>query len=789
MRKQSASKFSMKKTALLLLIQILFFPTLSAQTASQTIRGTVTDRNSGQPVAYATVVVMDRQRALGTTTDSLGRFSLRQVPVGRHDVEVNCLGYEPTQLREILVGSSKEVVLDVRLQEALVAVEEVVVRPTVNKTEPLNSMALAGGRMLSVEEASRYAGSMDDPARLVSAFAGVASTVGNNGIVVRGNAPKFLLWRMEGVEIPNPNHFAEVTSFGGGGLTALSSQVLGNSDFYTGAFPAEYGNALSGVFDMYLRNGNNARCEHTFQLGILGIDAASEGPFSKNYDGSYLFNYRYSTLSLLTPMLPADAEGTNYQDLSFKLAFPSRRAGTFSLWGVGLIDRSGTVAETDPAKWAYDQDMENQDVRQYMGAVGLNHVMRVGRASQWRTSLAATVSGLDMHTERMNDEVVPLPQNVIRNTDWNFVFSTALQTRLGERHTNRTGIRLTGLRYDQFLQDAPARDGALQTLTDEAGMSALMSAWSNSVIRLSPRWEAGVGLHAQWFTLNDRWTLEPRVSVKWQAAPDHSLALAYGLHSRLEMLNYYFTEVGGERVNRNLDFTKAHHLSLAWDWQIGMDRHLRVEPYVQWLYSVPVVPGTTFSFINLQGGDDWFLDERLTNDGRGLNYGVDITFERFLARGFYYMMTASLFDARYRTSGGEWFDTRYNRHYVLNVLAGKEWMTGRNRQNMLGISGRVTFQGGDRYSPIDRDASAALHTAVYDESRPFMEQFDPVLLAHLTVSYRINRRRVAHEFALKVLNLTGYRDYYGHRYNYLSGQVEPEREANIVPNISYRIEF
>ena len=243
----------MKKTALLLLIQILFFPTLSAQTASQTIRGTVTDRNSGQPVAYATVVVMDRQRALGTTTDSLGRFSLRQVPVGRHDVEVNCLGYEPTQLREILVGSSKEVVLDVRLQEALVAVEEVVVRPTVNKTEPLNSMALAGGRMLSVEEASRYAGSMDDPARLVSAFAGVASTVGNNGIVVRGNVPKFLLWRMEGVEIPNPNHFAEVTSFGGGGLTALSSQVLGNSDFYTGAFPAEYGNALSGVFDMYLR--------------------------------------------------------------------------------------------------------------------------------------------------------------------------------------------------------------------------------------------------------------------------------------------------------------------------------------------------------------------------------------------------------------------------------------------------------------------------------------------------------------------------------------------------------
>lgn len=779
----------MKKALLLLLANLLLFSTLSAQTASQTIRGIVVEKNSGHSVPYATVVVADLQPTAGTTGDSLGRFVLRRVPVGRHDLQVSCLGYEPGLLKEILVGSSKEVVLEIRLQESLVAVEEVVVRPRIDKTEPLNEMALAGGRMLRVEEASRYAGSMDDPARLVSSFAGVASTVGNNGIVVRGNAPKFLQWRMEGVEIPNPNHFAEVTSFGGGGLTALSSQVLGNSDFYTGAFPAEYGNALSGVFDMYLRNGNNARHEHTFQLGILGIDAASEGPFSKNYDGSYLFNYRYSTLSLLTPLLPADAEGTNYQDLSFKLSFPSRRAGTFSLWGVGLIDRSGTVAETDPAKWTYDQDMEDQDVRQYMGAAGINHTVPLGRTSRLNTTLAATVSGLDMHTERMSDEVIPLPQNVIRNTNWNFVFSTALRTRFGERHTNRTGVRLTGLRYDQFMQDAPARDGALQTLTDRAGMSALLSVYSTSLVRLSQCWEASAGVHVQWFMLNDRYTVEPRASVRYRVAPDHSLALAYGLHSRLEMLNYYFTEVGGEPVNRDLDFTKAHHLSLTYDWQIGTNRHLRIEPYVQYLYDVPVIPGTTFSFINLRGDDDWFLAERLANAGRGLNYGVDITFERFMARGFYYMATASLFNARFRTADGRWFDTRYNRNYVLNLLAGKEWMTGRNRQNLLGINWRITFQGGDRYSPIDEAASAARQEAVYDERRPYSEQFEPVLLAHLTVSYRLNRKRVAHEFALKVLNLTGYKDYYGHRYNYLTGQVEPEREANIIPNISYRIDF
>lgn len=779
----------MSRFIALSIVNLLFASALYAQTASQTIRGVVSEKHSGLPIPYAAVSVTDLQSLTGTTTDSLGRFSINNVPVGRHDVEVNCMGYEPAIFKEILVGSSKEVVLEVYLQEDLIALEGAVVRPRIDKTEPLNSMALAGGRMLSVEESSRYAGSMDDPARLVSSFAGVASTVGNNGIVVRGNSPKFLQWRMEDVEIPNPNHFAEVTSFGGGGLTALSSQVLGNSDFYTGAFPAEYGNALSGVFDMNLRNGNNTRHEHTFQLGILGIDAASEGPFSRNYDGSYIFNYRYSTLSLLTPLLPADAEGTNYQDLSFKISLPSRHAGEFSVWGVGLTDRSGTVAETDPSRWIYDQDMENQDVKQYMGAAGINHTIRLSKACRLKTTLAATVSGLDMHTERMNKEIVPLPQNVIRNTNWNLVFATSLQTRFSEKHTNKTGIRLTGLLYNQFLQDSPANDGNLMTLADASGMSALASVYSTSVVRLSPYWEASAGIYAQLFTYNGRYTIEPRVSMKYRVAPDHSVAIAYGLHSRLEMLNYYFTEIDGELVNHDLDFTKAHHLSLAYDWHIGTDMHLKVEPYAQYLYSVPVVPGTTLSFLNLNDIEDWFLTDRLSNAGKGLNYGLDITFERFLERGFYYMATASVFNARFRTADGAWFNTRYNRNYVLNLLAGKEWMLGRGDKNLLGINGRITFQGGDRYSPIDQDASAALQEAVYDERNPFSEQFAPVLLAHLTVSYRINCRRTAHEFAVKVLNLTGYKDYYGHRYNHLTGQVEPEREANIIPNISYRIEF
>ena len=598
----------MKKICLFFLLNALFLYSLYGQ-STQMVKGVVVDKNSRNPIPYATVALLNAVPVIGVTTDTLGYFFLPNVPVGRHDIEIRCIGYEPAILKEVLVGSSKEVVLDIHLQENLLELKEVTVKPTLNKTEPLNSMAIAGGRMLSVEEASRYAGGMDDPARLVSSFAGVTANVGNNGIVVRGNAPKFLQWRMEDVEIPNPNHFADVTSFGGGGLTALSSQVLGNSDFFTGAFPAEYNNALSGVFDMYLRNGNNTRYEHTALISFLGIEAASEGPFKKGYNGSYLFNYRYSTLSLLSPLQPEDADGTDYQDLSFKLFFPTRKAGNFSVWGIGLIDHSGTVAEKDKNKWQYEQDMENQDVKQYSGALGLNHKINIKKTAFLKTTMALTVSGLNMHTEQMNEQVLLVPKNVIKTTNWNFVLSSVLQRRYSEHHTNRTGIRITGLKYDLFMQDAQKRENELQTLINKTGFSSLFTAYSTSTFRFTNQWSMNAGINAQYFTLNGNYTIEPRVSLKYQFMPNHSFSLAYGMHSRLEMLNYYFMEKEGEKVNKDLDFTKAHHFSLGYDLNIGENKHLKIEPYMQFLYNIPIISDSTYSFVNLQGNDDWFLSE------------------------------------------------------------------------------------------------------------------------------------------------------------------------------------
>ncbi len=758
------------------------------QELSQTIKGKVVDEATGQPVPYANVVIKNSNPLLGTITDVNGNYRLVKVPIGRYDIEISFLGYEPALLREVLVSSGKEVVMDVTLRESIVALDEVKVKPKVNKELPLNNMATVSARMLSVEEAQRYAGGFDDPARLASSFAGVASNLGDNGIVVRGNAPQMLSWRMEGVEIPNPNHFADLSAFGAGGLTALSSQMLANSDFYTGAFPAEYGNAISGVFDMQMRVGNNSQHEHTFQVGGIGIDFSSEGPFKRGGKSSYLFNYRYSTLALLKPLLPEDAEGTTYQDLAFKLNFPTKNMGTYSLWGMGLLDGSGTEPEKDTADWHYTQDKEKSDASQYMGAVGLTHKIYTGGNTYIRSSLAIAGNGLDYFVDEMDMNQQLQHREKIKNTNWNLVLSSYLNHKFGKQHTNRTGIIATNINYDMMIQQAPELGEPFQTIVESKGNSFLLSAYSSSNIRLSQQVNIVAGLHTQYFTLNSNQTIEPRVGINWDMSHTQTLGAAYGKHSRLERLNIYFARnENRDLINKELDFTYSNHLVFNYSLQITDNTRIKIEPYYQWLTNVPIEQRSYFSTLNIK--DNWFINSPLVNKGKGENIGVDLTLERFLSNGYYYLLTASLFNSEYKGGDGLWRNTRYNRQFLVNVLAGKEWQVGKNKQNLLSLNGRVSFQGGDRYIPVDYSLSGSSGSIHYQYNKAFGESLDPSLFVHFTLNYRINKPKHSSTWSFNVINATGVKEFYGFRRNLQTGVIEREMEAIIIPNISYKIEF
>lgn len=459
---------------------------------TQTVRGIVLDSKTNAPIEFATVRIMN-VGSLGSTTDSLGRFRIDNVPVGRCNIQTSYVGYNTNIFNEIPVTSSKEVYMEITLDENIHSLAEVVIQPEIKKDKPLNAMAITGGRMISMEEAGRFANGFDDPARLSSAFAGVAGDVGTNAVAIRGNSPQFTQWRLEGVEIPNPTHFADLTGLGGGFLSALSTQVIGNSDFYNGAFPSEYSNALSGIFDMQIRNGNNQKYEHTFQLGILGIDLASEGPISRKHGSSYIFNYRFSTTSLAT----GNDMNLKYQDLSFKLNFPTRKAGTFSIWGIGLIDRYKPEA-IDRDEWETQGDRQSGNTAFDKAAGGLTHKYLINADTYIRSSLAATYSKDRTRADQMTEDDKLVHVGDIRNSKWDIVFNSYLNKKFNSNHINRTGITVTGLQYDLDYKISPnfGLDVPMEQISKGNGGSCVLSAYSSSVINLSNHLTTSLGITA-----------------------------------------------------------------------------------------------------------------------------------------------------------------------------------------------------------------------------------------------------------------------------------------------------
>ena len=814
----------MQKISITLMIGVAMglFPVLLTAQPSGNIRGIVTDGASGQTIPFATVIVVHSNPIIGTTTDAEGNFRLNNLPIGRYDIQSSCIGYESFIAKEIMVGSGREAFLEIAMRENIQELGEVIVRPTVNKEAPLNPMALAGARMLSVEEASRYAGGFDDPARLVTAFAGVSGGMSSNGIAIRGNSPLFLQWRLEGIEAVNPSHFSDITGIGGGILTALSSQVLGNSDFFTGAFPAEYGNALSGVFDMQLRSGNNQNYEHTAQIGTLGVEFASEGPLTKRGDGahhvpSYLFNYRYSTMALAGDLLPdliGDAAPMRYQDLSFKLNFPTRKAGTFSVWGIGIIDHYPQKVPKDTMEWTNLAEGE-ADYKQTKAIGGLGHKIFIGSKSYLKSALAANYMRNKIAMKYVYTDWSTFEVTDMANTNWNIVFDTYLNTKFSAAHTNRTGVNITGLFYDLDYWISPDMMNIypddMVNFAKGSGSTLSFSAFSQSSFRLNNRLTANVGLHGMYFRLTGKTTVEPRAGLRWQAAPKHAFGLAYGKHSRRENTDFYFVEGtptpdlpnkggngemppltpsnrGGMEVfpNKQLDFAKAHHIVMSYDWSVTEHLRLKIEPYFQYLYDIPVEAGTQLSMINYR---DWWMMLPLENGGKGKNYGIDFTLERYLHQGYYYLLTASLFESRYMGGDNVWRNTRLNRNYIVNALGGKEWKMGKQKQNMLSVSLRFVLQGGERYIPVDEAASIASQSLIYDNARAYETQLSPEFISHFTVAYKINRNKLSHEIALKMFNVTGNEEFSGYQYNYRTNLPEMYMGAVVIPNISYKIEF
>lgn len=757
---------------------------------TQNIRGHVSDVASGEPMVGVCVVV-EGVEGKAAITDADGNFLIADVPVGRHSVSATYIGYEPYLMKELLLSTGKELLLQFSMRECVSEIGEVVVKPCVNKQLPLNDMAQVGARMLSVEEGSRYAGGMSDPARTASMFAGVAAGGATNGISIHGNSSSMLQWRIEGVEVNNPNHFAEITEAGGGIFTSLNGTVLANSDFMTGAMPAEYGNALSGVFDMKMRAGNNTCFEHALQVGTLGVDFASEGPLGrKGTKASYLVNYRYSFLEIAKKLhaINMEKETLDYQDLSFKLNFPTLKAGTFSVWFTGLYDNYRNDVP-DRSDWETVWDMNDSHSHQASFAGGLSHTLRFGSACRLRTSIALTGNYTKLGTHDFDDQMNSTPNMDGCNDSRSFIFDTQLQRKCSAHYTFQAGMNHQHYDFNSWMDLVEKVAGPQRRIYESDGTTSLTRFYANNKFSFSNRLSAVAGVNVMYYSLNRQWLVEPRVSLACKLSDMSSVAVAYALNSRKENTETYFVRNNGANVNADLGLTRSHHLSLTYSYRLGENALLKIEPYYQRLFDVPVEVGSTFSIVNNRS---FYQDRALVNEGVGRNYGVDFTLERYLKNGLYGMLTASFFKSEYRDAQGYWHSTRHDRGYIANILGGKEWMVGCERKNVFGLNGRLTLLGGDRYTPIadgvsvDEIISRSDKTVPEDGDNPFTKQLGMNVGYAFSVKYTINSGRKAHHFILEYLQM---RSFHGQTYDLRTHELKNMYTSLTFPNVAYRLEF
>lgn len=786
----------------LLVVIIIFFQSKEiksqSDTLTQTIRGRITDDITKTPLFNVSVTVVNTNPIKGNMSDDNGEFKITQVPLGRHTLSFRVIGYEPLLIPDVVVTSGKEVVMDIVLTEAINKLDEIEITYDRSKDPKVtnNEMSTVSARSFNPDDTRKYAGALGDPSRMAANFAGVvAGNDSRNDIVVRGNTPNAMLWQMEGLNIPNPNHYGGSYNTGGP-VSMLNFNNLGKSDFFTGAFPSNYGNATGGVFDLRLREGNNEKHEFLGMIGFNGFEVGAEGPLSKRSKSSYIVNYRYSTLGLLQDIgvdLGTGASTPQYQDINFKLATPVGKKGKFTAFGfagISSIDILGADVDTTRSNYfgSISQDLRP---RYQTGVVGVSYDRSFGEKTWAKLTLGASnqrenyeIDSLDLE----NGGKFRLAKGEFSDSKYSVVLNGT--HKFNAKNSLSFGANSDYIVFDYINQDFFNR-GTIDSLrVNQADNYILSQGYVQLKHRLNERLTLIAGVHALHSTTNDQLALEPRAGLRYRVGERSSINFGYGLHHQLmPTYNLFVRNRQGLETNKDLDFTRSNHFVTGFETMINSDIKFKIEGYYQMLDKVPVTAfASSYSAVNI-GADNNPSDQAdLVNGGIGTNYGLELTLERYFSKGYYFLVTGSVFESTYEGSDGIERNTAFNTNYAANILAGKEFKLNK-KGSILYANFKLTTLGGRFFTPINKELSQAAGEAIFDNSKAFSERQDAYFRADVKIGYRRENKRSTFEVGVDFQNITGNENIFQQGYNARNNTISEEYQQGFFPVPMIRFTF
>ncbi|MDX2246434.1 MAG: TonB-dependent receptor [Bacteroidia bacterium] len=808
-----------RKLAYVLAGIFLWVSSGNAQSLTQTVRGKVVDSESQYPLPGVSVILIQGEGSsgIGTYTDENGEFRLASVPVGRQAFVLSFIGYERVLLNNIEVTSAKEVILNIAMEASGVQLDVVEIAARRNG-EVGNELAFVSAREFSVVETNLYAGSRGEPARMASNYAGVqGADDSRNDIVIRGNSPQGVLWRLDGINIPNPNHFS-IPGTGGGPVTVLNNKFLTNSDFFTGAFPSEYGNGIAGVFDLKMRNGNNEKHEFSGQLGFLGTELMAEGPLSKKTGASYLATYRYSTLGLFSFLginVGTDAI-PQYQDGSFRINLPQKNGGTLAIWGIGGLSDIDIVLSDqvapDSATLIFGSNDRDQYFGSNMGIIAASYTHPININTYIKTSVAFSKSLADTHHDQIFrhvevgefvvDSLPPILDYKYDETKYSAYFHFNKKIKLGQ--TLKLGINADWYQMNYLDSVRIVNPGTNPTLDpwrmrwNSNQGAALLQPFIQYKAKVGEKLSLTAGITSMYWSLNQNSfsPIEPRLGLSYEISEGKRLSFGTGLHSQIQSPYLYFFGYetnGRDPLEHNLDMglTKSAHIVLGYDWTFAKDMRLKAETYYQYLYEIPVeMRASSFSLVNSGAGFSRFFPDTLVNEGTGRNFGLELTIEKFFSRGYYFLLTGSVFDAKYTGSDNVLRNTSFNGKFAFNGLVAKEFTI--NETSALQIGAKLTSVGGRWYGPVNETESARQLEIVYEDASVNTLQFRPYFRADGKITYRWNRPKVTHEFSVDLVNVFNIKNILTLTYapDHPSGNpIREEYQLGFLPIFFYKIDW
>ena len=759
----------MKRFIFFCLLISCSFSTFAQKT--QTVRTIIKEQQTNVSLPSSTVYI--KKFGLSMVANDKGEAFFFNVPIGRFEIEVHSVGYETKIIKELLLESSRELVLEIDLEVNSTKLQQI----TVSAATQNLSGAISNINTITTEQIFRFPATFFDPARLAFSFSGVANTNDQaNGMSIRGNAPDGLQWRLEGVEIVNPNHLSNAGTFSdnptqtGGGTNIMSAQMLGNMNFLTGAFPADYANALSGVMDLRFRVGNNKKQQHTAQIGLIGVDLSSEGPLNKKKGSSYLFNYRYSFTGIMGLIgIDFGGESIKYQDISLNLNFPTKKIGTFSFFAMGGNSSNLYKPDENPKNWESEKDLNNIDFFSKMGVIGMKHTINLNK--NWYLNSVIANSGLENLRSAYTTE--PKINNSYSYQAKNIISGSSILTgKLTDNLNLRTGINVSHY-YNEFNR---LNSGNLFYSFDEIVLQPFikLSNLSNSLINYN------IGAQVVNYGLSKSTFIEPRLAFAINTSVYHKIKLAYGLHSH-------------QNTSRNafslpIKPLRSHHFSLGSQLALKNNDEISVELYYQNLFNAPVFQNRNISVLNGLENLMFTLDmDQSDNKNQGRNYGIELNYKKFLSKGLFALINTTLYQSQFRGVDNAYLNTRFNGNHIVNLTLGKEWekKTGK----IIGLNTRIVWLGGFRNYEINEALSATQKTTVYNYQKGLVVKNSQYFRPDLRVYFKKSKEKYARTISIDIQNFTSYKNLAFQYYDSYLKKVVSKNQLGIIPMFNYRWEF